>query len=159
MNIVPKRRSPTWRLVLLGKEYVIKQRLAWIKMHERGVLVTQVCLHYGVSRILPQKDYKWLRRYQEGGRDFHVLKDRSRRPHSSESRPRWNRGSLDHPRTVPRATVERLLALWRITHYGPRRLAYYPDYIGVSCSSTTTSGPISPGLANTIAETTILPCL
>ena len=29
------------------------------------------------------------------------------------------------PRTVPKATVERLLTLRRITHYGPRRLAYY----------------------------------
>ena len=98
--------------------YVIKQRLAWIRMHERGVPVTQVCLHYGVSR---KTFYKWLRRYQEGGRDFHVLKDRSRRPHS-------------HPRTVPRATVERLLALRRITHYGPRRLAYYLSQEGYHLS-------------------------
>ena len=118
MKIVPKRRSPTWRLVLPQKEYVIKQRLAWIKMHERGVPVTQVCLHYGISR---KTFYKWLRRYQEGGRDFHVLKDHSRRPHS-------------HPRTVPRATVERLLALWRITHYGPRRLAYYLSQEGYHLS-------------------------
>ena len=47
--------------------YVIKQRLAWIKMHERDAPVTQVCLHYGISR---KTFYKWLRRYQEGGRDF-----------------------------------------------------------------------------------------
>ena len=98
--------------------YVIKQRLAWIKMYERGVPITQVCLHYGISR---KTFYKWLRRYQEGGRDFHVLKDRSRRPHS-------------HPRTVPKATVERLLALWRITHYGPRRLAYYLSQEGYHLS-------------------------
>jgi len=98
--------------------YVIKQRLAWIKMHERGVPVTQVCLHYGISR---KTFYKWLRRYQEGGRDFHVLKDRSRRPHS-------------HPRTVPKATVERLLTLWRATHYGPRRLAYYLSQDGYRLS-------------------------
>jgi len=98
--------------------YVIKQRLAWIKMYERGVPITQVCLYYGISR---KTFYKWLRRYQEGGRDFHVLKDRSRRPHS-------------HPRTVPKATVERLLALWRITHYGPRRLAYYLSQEGYHLS-------------------------
>ena len=98
--------------------YVIKQRLAWIKMYERGVPITQVCLHYGISR---KTFYKWLRRYQEGGRDFHVLRDRSRRPHS-------------HPRTVPIATVERLLALWRITHYGPRRLAYYLSQEGYRLS-------------------------
>ena len=99
--------------------YVIKQRLAWIRMHERGVPVTQVCLHYGISR---KTFYKWLRLYEEGGRDFHVLKDRSRRPHS-------------HPRTVPRATVERLLALRRITHYGPRRLAYYLSQEGYLISA------------------------
>ena len=98
--------------------YVIKQRLAWIKMHERGVPVTQVCQYYGISR---KTFYKWLRRYREGGRDFHVLKDRSRRPHS-------------HPRTVPRAIVERLLALRRVTHYGPRRLAYYLSQEGYRLS-------------------------
>src|SRR4030042_657299 len=108
--------------------YVIKQRLAWIKMHERGAPVTQVCLHYGISR---KTFYKWLRRYQEGGRDFHVLKDRSRRPHSSESR---RLRSLDHPHTVPIATVERLLALWRTTNYGPRRLAYYLSQEGYRLS-------------------------
>lgn len=93
--------SSTW--------YVIKQRLAWIKMHERGAPVTGVCQHYGISR---KTFYKWRRRYQEGERDFHALRDLSRRPHS-------------HPRSVPKATVERLLALRRRTRYGPRRLAYY----------------------------------
>ena len=89
--------------------YVIKQRLAWIKMHERGAPVTKVCQHYGISR---KTFYKWHGRYQEGGRDFQVLKDRSRRPHG-------------HPRATPRGTVERLLALRHRTRYGPRRLAYY----------------------------------
>ena len=99
--------------------YVIRQRLAWIKMQERGVPVTQVCLHYGISR---KTFYKWLRRYQEGGRDFHALKDRSRRPHSLILG------------LFPRAAVERLLALWRITHYGPRRLAYYLSQEGYDLS-------------------------
>lgn len=89
--------------------YVIKQRLAWIKMYERGAPVTEVCQHYGISR---KTFYKWLRRYEAGGRDFHVLKDRSRRPRS-------------HPRAVPTATAERILSLRRRTRYGPRRLAYY----------------------------------
>lgn len=93
--------SSTW--------YVLKQRLAWIKMHERGVPVTAVCQHYGISR---KTFYKWWHRYQEGERDFHVLKDRSRRPHA-------------HPRAVPKATADRLLTLRRRTRYGPRRLAYY----------------------------------
>jgi hypothetical protein len=91
-------------------------------MHERGIPVTQVCIYYGISRILPQKDYKWRRRYQEGRRDLRVLKDRSRRPHS-------------HPRSIPGATVERLLTMWRITRYGPRRLvAYYLSQEGYRLS-------------------------
>ena len=98
--------------------YVIKQRLAWIKMHERGRPVTEVCNHYGISR---KTFYKWYGRYQEAGRDFHVLKDRSRRPHS-------------HPRCVPRAVVERIVALRRKTRYGPRRLAYYLAQEGIHIS-------------------------
>ncbi len=34
--------SSTW--------YVIKQRLAWVKMHKGGAPVTGVCQHYGISR-------------------------------------------------------------------------------------------------------------
>ncbi len=45
--------SSTW--------YVIKQRLAWIKMRERGAPVTVVCQYYGISR---KSFYKWLGRYQ-----------------------------------------------------------------------------------------------
>ena len=79
-------------------------------MHERGVTaIGGVCQHYGISR---KTFYKWLQRYQEGGRDFHRLKDRSRRPHP-------------HPSAIPKATVDRVLALRRRTGYGPRRLAYY----------------------------------
>ncbi len=48
--------SSTW--------YVIKQRLTWIKMHERGVPATGAPKHYGISR---KTLYKWLRRYQEAG--------------------------------------------------------------------------------------------
>ena len=102
--------SSTW--------YVIKQRLAWIKMHERGAPVTAVCQHYGISR---KTFYKWWSRYQEAGGDFHVLRDLSRRPHG-------------HPRAVSRATVERVLTLRRRTRYGPRRLAYYLAQEGVPIS-------------------------
>ncbi len=63
----------------------------------------------------------WWHRYQEAGRDFHVLKDLSRRPHS-------------HPRAVSRATAERVLTLRRRTRYGPRRLAYYLAQEGVPIS-------------------------
>jgi len=83
--------------------YVVKQQPAWIKMHERGAPVTGVCQHYGISR---KSFYKWWHRYQEAGRDFHVFKDLSRRPHS-------------HPRAVSRATAERVLTLRRRTRYGP----------------------------------------
>ena len=89
--------------------YVVKQRLAWIKMHERGSPVTEVCSYYGISR---KTFYKWYGRYEEAATDFHALRDHSRRPHG-------------HPRSVPRPVVERIVALRRKTHYGPRRLAYY----------------------------------
>tara|TARA_Y100000310_G_scaffold145997_1_gene145370 strand:+ start:809 stop:1696 length:888 start_codon:yes stop_codon:yes gene_type:complete len=80
--------------------------------------VTEVCNHYGISR---KTFYKWYGRYQEAGRDFHALKDRSRRPRS-------------HPRSVPKPVVERVLALRRQTRYGPRRLAYYLSQEGITIS-------------------------
>ena len=98
--------------------YVIKQRLAWIKMHERGRPVTEVCNHYGISR---KTFYKWYGRYQRADRDFHALKDRSRRPHS-------------HPRSVSKRVAERIVALRRKTRYGPRRLAYYLAQEGIHIS-------------------------
>lgn len=87
-------------------------------MHERGTPVTEVCDHYGVSR---KTFYKWYGRYQEAGRDFHVLKDRSRRPHS-------------HPRTVPKPLQERVVTMRRKTRYGPRRISYYLAQEGASIS-------------------------
>ena len=87
-------------------------------MHEQGAPVTEVCGYFGISR---KTFYKWYGRYQEAGRDFHVLKDRSRRPHS-------------HPRSVPKPVVERVLALRRKTRYGPRRLAYYLAQEGIHIS-------------------------
>ena len=64
-------------------------------MHERGTGVTEVCEHYGISR---KTFYKWYGRYQQAGRDFHCLKDHSRRPHN-------------HPRSVSQPVVERIVAL------------------------------------------------
>ena len=87
-------------------------------MHERGTPVTEVCGHYGISR---KTFYKWYGRYQESGRDFHALKDRSRRPHT-------------HPRSVPKRVEERVVAMRRKTRYGPRRLAYYLAQEGISIS-------------------------
>lgn len=89
-----------------------------MKMHEQGTPVAKVCGHYGISR---KTFYKWYGRYQEAGSDFHALKDLSRRPHS-------------HPRTVPKAVVERIVALRNKTRYGPRRLAYYLTQEGISVS-------------------------
>jgi len=87
-------------------------------MHERGTRVTEVCEHYGISR---KTFYKWYGRYQQAGRDFHSLKDHSRRPHN-------------HPRSVPQPVVERIVALRRKTRYGPRRLAYYLGQEGIRIS-------------------------
>ena len=98
--------------------YIVKQRLAWIKMHEGGVPVTEVCRHYGISR---KTFYKWHGRYRESGRDHRALKDRSRRPHS-------------HPRRVSKEVEKRVVALRRKTRYGPRRLAYYLAQEGITIS-------------------------
>ena len=87
-------------------------------MHERGSPVSGVCTHYGISR---KTFYKWYGRYQESDRDFHALKDRSRRPHT-------------HPRSVSKPVVERIVALRRKTGYGPRRLAYYLAQEGIHLS-------------------------
>lgn len=57
--------------------------------------VTAICAHHGISR---KTFYKWRRRYQEGGRNYRALRDRSRRPRS-------------HPKAIPKATVELILAL------------------------------------------------
>ena len=80
--------------------------------------MSAVCRHYGISR---KTFYKWSARYQEAGRDYHALKDRSRRPHG-------------HPRSVSQGVVERIVALRRKTRYGPRRLAYYLAQEGISIS-------------------------
>src|SRR3990170_3413750 len=98
--------------------YLIKQRLAWIKMHERGAPVAEVCRYYGISR---KTFYKWLRRYQKGGRDFHALRDRSRRPRS-------------HPRAIPKPVADHVVALRRKSRYGPRRLAFYLQAQGINIS-------------------------
>ena len=74
-------------------------------MHERGRPVTEVCEHYGISR---KTFSKWYGRYRESGRDFHVLKDRLRRPHI-------------HHRSVPKRAV----VMRHKTRYGPRQIAYY----------------------------------
>ncbi len=98
--------------------FIVRQRLAWIKMHERGSPVSEVSRYYGISR---KTFYKWYRRYQDAGRDFHALKDRSRRPHS-------------HPRAIRKPVVERIVAMRRKTNYGPRRLAYYLAQEGIHIS-------------------------
>ena len=79
-------------------------------MHEGGTPVTEVCAHYGISR---KTFYKWYGRYQESGRGFHVLKDRSRRPtatlglYLSESRSEW-RPCGARPVTAPGGTTSRV---------------------------------------------------
>ncbi len=88
-------------------------------MHERGRPVIEVCGHYGISC---KTFYKWYNRYQESGRDFHVLKDRSRHPHS-------------HPRSVPKRVEERVVAMRQKTRYGPRRIAYCLAQEGITISA------------------------
>ena len=87
-------------------------------MPEAGGSVSVVCRHFGINR---KTFYKWSARYQEAGRDYHALKDRSRRPHG-------------HPRSVSQRVVKRIVALRRKTRYGPRLLAYYLSQEGISIS-------------------------
>ena len=87
-------------------------------MCQAGASVSVVCRHHGISR---KTFYKWSARYQQAGRDYHALKDRSRRPHS-------------HPRSTPTPVVERVVTLRRKTRCGPRRLAYYLAQEGIHIS-------------------------
>ena len=80
--------------------------------------MTEVCDHYGVSR---KTFYKWQGRYRQSGRDFHLLRDRSRRPHS-------------HPRSVPGHLAERVVSMRRRTRYGPRRISRCLAQEGVTIS-------------------------
>ncbi|MDO8750713.1 MAG: helix-turn-helix domain-containing protein [Dehalococcoidia bacterium] len=68
----------------------MKERLQLVNLFEAGsYTVAELAEHFRVSRT---SFYKWWHRYQEAGRDLHVLKDLSRRPHS-------------YPRAVSRATA------------------------------------------------------
>ena len=94
---------------------LIRKRLAWILMYEKGHSVSKVCLHFGISR---KCFYKWLGRYRVSGNDANSLHDRSRRPMSS---PRL---------TSKHIQSSALGGLRKATNFGPdrTRLFLLKDY-------------------------------
>jgi len=85
---------------------VVEERHRFIQEWERKEeCVAELCRRYGVSR---QTGYKWIRRYEQGGKE--ELGDRSRAPHS-------------HPNEVIPEVVDEVLAL-RGEHprWGPEKL-------------------------------------
>lgn len=69
--------------------------------------VAQTCRYYGISR---QTFYKWLRRYEEQGREG--LRDRSSRPHHS-------------PNATSAEVVGKIMYLRQHYHFGPHKIAMY----------------------------------
>ena len=101
----------------MGNTWPIVEWESLWELHEGRVNVAELCRPFGVSRKTGQK---WLRRYQEAGRDLAVLEDRERRPHSN-------------PKQTPEAIEDGIVAA-RKAHptWGPKKLKrlverFYPD--------------------------------
>jgi transposase InsO family protein len=91
--------------------------------NQAGLAFSELCRRFGVSR---KTGYKWLKRYQAGGRE--ALEDRSRRPRRS-------------PRQVRPAVMEAVIALRRETTWGGRKLRQRLQALGqaeVPAASTCT---------------------
>ncbi|MBE4771289.1 helix-turn-helix domain-containing protein [Streptomyces caniscabiei] len=79
-----------------GEDWTVEHRFRTVVEVLDGSPVVEVVRPYGTSR---QSLHTWLRRFREGGRD--VLKDRSRRPHSSPSRVEVGRTFSNTKRARP----------------------------------------------------------
>ena len=83
----------------------MSQRLEFVVLAtQSGLAFSELCRRYEVSR---KTGYKWLKRYQAGGRE--ALEDRSRRPRRS-------------PKQVSTAVAEAVVALRLETAWGGRKL-------------------------------------
>jgi transposase InsO family protein len=90
---------------------------------QAGLALSELCRRFGVSR---KTGYKWLRRYQSGGKE--ALADRSRKPRRS-------------PRQISPAVAEAVIALRRETTWGGRKLRQRLQALGqteVPAASTCT---------------------
>ena len=92
-----------------GQYTQIRWRLQWIREHEAGRSVAQICRRYPIR---PKTFYKWWKRYLKSGKEFKSLADRSRRPHRS-------------PRRAGKTLSRRVIRLRKETGYGPARLWFY----------------------------------
>lgn len=92
-----------------GQYRQIRLRLQWIREHEGGRPVAQICRRYPIR---PKTFYKWWKRYRESGKDPKSLADRSRKPHRS-------------PRRASKVLSRRVIRLREDTGYGPARLWFY----------------------------------
>jgi transposase InsO family protein len=92
-----------------GQYTQIRWRLQWIREHEGGRPVAEVCRRYPIR---PKTFYKWWKRYLQSGKDPKSLADRSRRPHRS-------------PRRAGKTLSRRVIRLRKETGYGPARLCFY----------------------------------
>jgi transposase len=90
-----------------AEQLVIKQRLQWMRHHERTHNVREVAERFGISR---KTFYKWWKRYRASNADPLSLVDRSRRP-------------LRSPRKVSGEVEAAIIRLRRETGFGPKRLA------------------------------------
>ncbi|MDI6760106.1 MAG: helix-turn-helix domain-containing protein, partial [Candidatus Brocadiaceae bacterium] len=88
---------------------LIRKRLAWILMYEKGHSVSKVCLHFGISR---KCFYKWQRRYRASGNEANSLLDRSRRPMYS-------------PRLTSKHIQSLIVKLRKATNFGPDRIRLF----------------------------------
>lgn len=106
----------------------VDQRDRFITDSQRGLFsMTELCARYGISR---KSGYKWLGRFQEGGRA--ALRDRSRAPHSC-------------PHRIA-ASVAELLCQARARHpdWGPEKLLHWlaPRHPAIEWPAVSTVGDL-----------------
>jgi len=99
----------------------VDQRLAFVRRRLAGESMTALCAAYGISR---PTGYKWVKRFEEGGKAD--LVDRSRAPRE--------------PRATSPETVEAILALREEFGWGPKKLrkllvTRYPKLQPPACST------------------------
>ncbi|MGE5315793.1 MAG: helix-turn-helix domain-containing protein [Acidobacteriota bacterium] len=93
-------------LLQRAQALIIKQRLQWMKEYDASQNANAVCRRFGISR---KTFYKWLKRYEESGRQASSLVDLPRTPRTNRMK------TSDEVR-------ELVLKLRAETGFGPRRI-------------------------------------